>query len=145
MRRSSSSVVTTASTVLASTPTSAPGGSVFTSGGITTNVGKVASALLAKHVRTLEVLHSLQLDNAKLRQDIQVSDPGAAVNDSNLMSTRFAGAGMTGAPYARKPPFSPSCRGNKSHNNSITCRFQLFVDPSRSHTSNGFYGRLRLD
>lgn len=42
------------------------------SGGIPTNVGKVASALLAKHVRTLEVLHSLQMDNAKLRRDAQV-------------------------------------------------------------------------
>ena len=41
--------------------------------GIDTNVGKVASALLAKHVRTLEILHSLQMDNAQLRQEIQVS------------------------------------------------------------------------
>lgn len=44
----------------------------FSSGGIATNVGKVASALLAKHVRTLEVLHSLQRNNAELRQEIQV-------------------------------------------------------------------------
>lgn len=42
-------------------------------GGIDTNVGKVASALLAKHVRTLEILHSLQMDNAQLRLEIQVS------------------------------------------------------------------------
>lgn len=40
-----------------------------------TNVGRVASALLAKHVRTLEVLHSLQMGNAKLRREIQVRHP----------------------------------------------------------------------
>ncbi|CAM9769624.1 unnamed protein product, partial [Ectocarpus sp. 13 AM-2016] len=39
--------------------------------GTGTHAGKVASALLAKHVRTLEVLHSLQKSNAQLRQDIQ--------------------------------------------------------------------------
>ena len=40
--------------------------------GTPTDMGKVASALLAKHVRTLEVLHSLQMDNAKLRRESQV-------------------------------------------------------------------------
>lgn len=43
------------------------------SGGVpNTDAGKVSSALLAKHVRTLEVLHSLQVDNAKLRRENQV-------------------------------------------------------------------------
>lgn len=41
-------------------------------GGVPTNVGKAASALLAKHVRTLEVLHSLQMNNAELRRAAQV-------------------------------------------------------------------------
>ncbi|CAM9816624.1 unnamed protein product [Scytosiphon promiscuus] len=40
-------------------------------GGMTVSVGKVASALLAKHVRTLEVLHSLQRRNAELKQELQ--------------------------------------------------------------------------
>lgn len=58
-------------------PTSFGGASVkgvagLSSGGLATNVGKVASALLAKHVRTLEVLHTLQRNNATLRQEIQV-------------------------------------------------------------------------
>lgn len=50
------------------------GASSLGSGGMTTGVGKAASALLAKHVRTLEVLHSLQRDNAKLRLEIQVKN-----------------------------------------------------------------------
>lgn len=52
--------------------TSVKGVAGLSSGGLATNVGKVASALLAKHVRTLEVLHTLQRNNAKLRQEIQV-------------------------------------------------------------------------
>lgn len=52
--------------------TSVKGVAGLSCGGTATNVGKVASALLAKHVRTLEVLHSLQKSNAQLRQDIQV-------------------------------------------------------------------------
>lgn len=52
--------------------TSVKGVTGLSSVGIATNVGKVASALLAKHVRTLEVLHTLQRTNAKLRQEIQV-------------------------------------------------------------------------
>ncbi|CAM9829151.1 unnamed protein product [Ectocarpus sp. 6 AP-2014] len=51
--------------------TSVKGAAGLSCGGTATNVGKVASALLAKHVRTLEVLHSLQKSNAQLRQDIQ--------------------------------------------------------------------------
>lgn len=35
-------------------------------------IGKVASALLAKHVRTLEVLYSLQQENIRLRREAQV-------------------------------------------------------------------------
>ncbi|CAM9733806.1 unnamed protein product [Pylaiella littoralis] len=46
-------------------------GAGLSSGGIATNVGKVASALLAKHVRTLEILHSLQKNNAQLKEEIQ--------------------------------------------------------------------------
>lgn len=34
--------------------------------------GRLASTLLAKHVRTLEVLYSLQRENAKIRQEGQV-------------------------------------------------------------------------
>lgn len=49
----------------------------FSPGGVTTNVGKVASALLAKHVRTLEVLHSLQKRNAELTRELQVRDTRA--------------------------------------------------------------------
>lgn len=48
------------------------GAAGFGSEGIPANVGKVASALLAKHVRTLEVLYSLQRENANLRRDIKV-------------------------------------------------------------------------
>lgn len=40
--------------------------------GMPSDVGKAASALLAKHVRTLEVLFSLQRENAKLKQEGQV-------------------------------------------------------------------------
>lgn len=36
------------------------------------NVGKAQSTLLAKHVRTLEVLFSLQRENARIRQEGQV-------------------------------------------------------------------------
>lgn len=48
----------------------------LTSSGIATNVGKAASALLAKHVRTLEILHSLQKNNAQLKEEIQVRKIG---------------------------------------------------------------------
>ncbi|CAM9718759.1 unnamed protein product [Ectocarpus sp. 4 AP-2014] len=51
--------------------TSVKGDAGLSCGGTATNVGKVASALLAKHVRTLEVLHSLQTSNAQLRREIQ--------------------------------------------------------------------------
>lgn len=72
MRRSLSSEAPAATTALPSDDVPATSVSSLGSGGMTTGVGKAASALLAKHVRTLEVLHSLQRDNAKLRLDIQV-------------------------------------------------------------------------
>lgn len=78
MRRSSSSDLTHRS-INASSSGDVGAGSIVDGlgpsiGGVSTNVGKVASALLAKHVRTLEVLHSLQIDNAKLRREAQVTD-----------------------------------------------------------------------
>lgn len=78
MRRSSSNEAPAASTALASDEDTSMSVSSLGSGGMTTAAGKAASALLAKHVRTLEVLHSLQRENAKLRLEIQVksrSDP----------------------------------------------------------------------
>lgn len=78
MRHSSTSGAPAAST--AATPDDVTavttGVSSLRSEGIATGVGKAASALLAKHVRTLEVLHSLQRENAKLRLEIQVQTTG---------------------------------------------------------------------
>lgn len=58
-------------------------GAGLSSGGIATNVGKVASALLAKHVRTLEILHSLQKNNAQLKEEIQVRKLGPSSSTSS--------------------------------------------------------------
>lgn len=43
----------------------------FDPGKAPTSVSKLASTLLAKHVRTLEVLHSLQTENAQLRRQLR--------------------------------------------------------------------------
>lgn len=73
MRHCSTSGAPAASTAAApDDATLATGVSNLTSERTATGVGKAASALLAKHVRTLEVLHSLQRENAKLRLEIRV-------------------------------------------------------------------------
>lgn len=74
MRRSLSSEAPPVSTTPTSDGVPATGVSSLGSGGMTAGVGKAASALLAKHVRTLEVLHSLQRENARLRLEIQVNN-----------------------------------------------------------------------
>lgn len=55
--------------------------------GMPSDVGKAASALLAKHVRTLEVLFSLQRENAKLKQESQV---GSEISVNPTLDLRCA-------------------------------------------------------
>ena len=139
MRRSLSSEASAVITTPTSDDAPATGVSSPGSAGMTTGVGKAASALLAKHVRTLEVLHSLQRENARLRLEIQVNNTTDPCNRVAMhvrsLDTWWALSGARiyslsvydPAPIARRCLVSSRFFVEESQRNSVAGSLQLVV------------------